>query len=195
MTVWIAYASWFVGRSYVAYRDFILLVKSGCFSAFHLLVQASFWLFLPRCVVCTVRRKEDASENTFHSSHFASIWRTDFIWMAESHGILSTAEPFWAPEAVWVIHSWDSRAFESCLWGRATWSLTIPALSKETIKLHNARVWKTPSGLHSHTDKSYEWCKSSKSHPWIYFLHRWNHNNRLQISNFIPKPGCFNDSF
>lgn len=105
-------------------------------------MQDIFWLFLPRSIVCAVRHKEDSSKNTLHSFHFASAWRTDLIWMAKSPGIIITTEPFWVPEAVCVTQSWDSRAFESCLWGRATWSLTIPVLSNTTIKLHNACVWK-----------------------------------------------------
>lgn len=177
-----------------AYCDLILHVKSTL--ALHLLVQDIFWLFLLRSIVCAVRHKEDSSGNTFHSFHSASVWRTDLIWMAKSRGIISTAD-FWVPEAVWVTLSWDSRAFESCLWGRATWSLTITVLSNTTIKLHNACVWKyqTLRGLLSHTDKSCEWYRSSNSHSWIYFPHDWNRNNRFQISDLIPKAGCFNGFF
>lgn len=68
-------------------------------------------------------------------------------------------------------------------------------LSKPTIKLHSAYIWKhwTQSGLLSHTARAMIGARVQAHILGFIFLQNWN--NRLQISDFSPTPGCFNDSF
>lgn len=144
--------------------------------------------------MCTARHREHPRENTVHFCHF-HLHSEELIspgWQSPWYH-----QHYWTFLSARGSLSWDSRAFESCLWHRAPLSLTLPVLSKAKIKLHNPCIWKhwTLSSLNSHTIRDMNGVHVQAHILGFIFLHIWNHNNSLHIVDFSSKPGSLNDSF